>query len=216
MSSAPLRVMRTAQGDERRKETEFDHRFPEFHASGKRCSEGMGRRGLSPITFRPPPEESLQEGAELCYLTKGPRSARSDGIRQVDHAREVDRPINRTGPIHHHDEDPSVRPREQRSGQPPVYPYRVIRALRAALREEPDICRCEMRDLETIAIAVETAEMPPGSSPPHATRRRPSIASGTSSPHTAGADRVSWPLIEGLSPTLARGSRRRQRPTSLI
>ena len=91
---------------------------------------------------------------------------RADRLGQVHDAVRDDR-LHQPEPQrshHHHRRPDRVRAREPEvPGQPARgrtrTPIRSSDALRAALREDPDIVLVgEMRDLETVAIAIETAE----------------------------------------------------------
>jgi twitching motility protein PilT len=97
---------------------------------------------------------------------EGPRRRhRPDGLGQVDHARGDDRPhqqeprdhiITIEDPIEFVHKNKRCLINQREVG---VHTKSFKRALRAALREDPDIVLVgEMRDLETIEIAIETAE----------------------------------------------------------
>ena len=139
----------------------------------------MDRKGPGAV-FRVIPSKILT-AEELACSREHPRALpadqgaraghRADRLGQVDDALRDDR-LHQPQPhrSHHHDRGPDrVRAREQEVPDQPARgaartPTSFKDALRAALREDPDIVLVgEMRDLETVAIAIETAETgPPG------------------------------------------------------
>jgi twitching motility protein PilT len=162
---------RSRQEFERRNDTDFAHAIPEvsrFRANLFRDRRGPGAvfRAI-PFEIRSPEELGLPgQVLELCYLTKGlvlvtgptgsgkstTLAALIDYINQnrSDHIITIEDPIE----FVHENKKCLVNQREVHS-----HTDSFKDALRAALREDPDIVLVgEMRDLETIAIAVETAE----------------------------------------------------------
>ncbi|HYU15244.1 MAG TPA: type IV pilus twitching motility protein PilT [Candidatus Acidoferrum sp.] len=159
-----------AEYDERH-DTDFAHAIPgvsRFRANLFRDRNGPGAvfRAI-PFTILTPEQIGLPKGVlELCFLSKGlvvvtgpTGSGKSTTLATlVDH-------VNRNRKDHIITiEDPIEFVHENRKclvNQREVHTHtRSFKdALRAALREDPDIVLVgEMRDLETIAIAVETAE----------------------------------------------------------
>jgi twitching motility protein PilT len=162
---------RNQQEFERRNDTDFAHQIPgvsRFRANLFRDRHGPGAvfRAI-PFEIRTPEDLGLPpQVLELCSLTKGlvlvtgpTGSGKSttlatmiDYINQTrtDHIITIEDPIE----FVHENKKCLVNQREVHS-----HTDSFKDALRAALREDPDIVLVgEMRDLETIAIAVETAE----------------------------------------------------------
>jgi twitching motility protein PilT len=156
---------------EARNDTDFGHSIPgvsRFRANLFRDRRGPGGvfraipfQILSPDQLGLPPQV-----LELCYLTKGlvlvtgpTGSGKSTTLASlIDHINQnrTDHVITIEDPIEfvHENKKCLVNQREVHS-----HTDSFKDALRAALREDPDIVLVgEMRDLETIAIAVETAE----------------------------------------------------------
>ena len=156
---------------ERRNDTDFGHQIPgvsRFRANLFRDRKGPGAvfRAI-PFEILTPEQLGLpKQVLELCHLTKGlvlvtgpTGSGKSttlatliDYINQnrSDHIITIEDPIE----FVHENKKCLVNQREVHS-----HTDSFKDALRAALREDPDIVLVgEMRDLETIAIAVETAE----------------------------------------------------------
>jgi len=156
---------------ERRNDTDFAHSIP--GASRFRINLFRDRHGPA-IVFRAIPFEILspeqiglpKSVLELCYLTKGlvlvtgptgcgkstTLATLIDHVNQnrTDHIVTIEDPIE----FVHENKKCLVHQREVHA-----HTDSFKDALRAALREDPDIVLVgEMRDLETIAIAVETAE----------------------------------------------------------
>jgi twitching motility protein PilT len=155
----------------RRHDTDFAHEIP--GVSRFRANLFRDRRGPGAV-FRAIPFEILspeqlglpKQVLELCYLTKGlvlvtgpTGSGKSTTLATlIDHVNDnrSDHVITIEDPIEfvHENKKCLVNQREVHS-----HTDSFKDALRAALREDPDIVLVgEMRDLETIAIAVETAE----------------------------------------------------------
>jgi twitching motility protein PilT len=156
---------------EARNDTDFAHSIP--GVSRFRANLFRDRRGPGAV-FRAIPFEILtpdrlglpSQVLELCYLTKGlvlvtgpTGSGKSTTLASlIDHINEnrTDHIITIEDPIEfvHENKKCLVNQREVHS-----HTDSFKDALRAALREDPDIVLVgELRDLETIAIAVETAE----------------------------------------------------------
>jgi twitching motility protein PilT len=156
---------------EQRNDTDFAHAIP--GASRFRINLFRDRKGPAavfraiPFALRSPEELGLPKSVlELCYLTKGlvlvtgpTGSGKSTTLATlIDHINEnrTDHIITIEDPIEfvHENKKCLVNQREVHA-----HTDGFKDALRAALREDPDIVLVgEMRDLETIAIAVETAE----------------------------------------------------------
>ena len=156
---------------ERRNDTDFAHAIPgvsRFRANLFRDRHGPGAvfRAI-PFQIRSPEELGLPKSVlELCDLTKGlvlvtgpTGSGKSTTLATlIDHINQnrTDHIITIEDPIEfvHENKKCLVNQREVHA-----HTDSFKDALRAALREDPDIVLVgEMRDLETIAIAVETAE----------------------------------------------------------
>jgi twitching motility protein PilT len=156
---------------EERNDTDFAHSIPgvsRFRANLFRDRKGPGAvfRAI-PFTILTPDQLGLPKGVlELCYLTKGlvvvtgpTGSGKSTTLAALidyinrnrsDHMITIEDPIE----FVHDNKKCLVNQREVHT-----HTRSFKDALRAALREDPDIVLVgEMRDLETIAIAVETAE----------------------------------------------------------
>jgi twitching motility protein PilT len=138
-----------------------------------RCNAGRDRHGpmgvfrVIPTTVRTADEMGLgREVQNLCYLTKGlvvvtgpTGSGKSTTLAalidlinrtRTDHIITIEDPIE----FVHRSKQCLVTQR-----QVAVHTRSFKHALRAALREDPDIVMVgEMRDLETVSIAIETAE----------------------------------------------------------
>ena len=156
---------------ERRNDTDFAHTIPgvsRFRVNLFRDRRGPGAvfRAI-PFEIRTPDELGLPKSIlELCDLTKGlvlvtgpTGSGKSTTLATlIDHINQTrtDHIITIEDPIEfvHENKKCLVNQREIHS-----HTQSFKDALRAALREDPDVVMVgEMRDLETVAIAVETAE----------------------------------------------------------
>jgi twitching motility protein PilT len=156
---------------EQRNDTDFAHAIPgvsRFRVNFFRDRRGPGAvlRAI-PLQIRTPDELGLPKPVlELCQLTKGlvlvtgpTGSGKSTTLAAlIDHinSTRTDHVITIEDPIEfvHENKKCLVNQREVHA-----HTDSFKDALRAALREDPDIVLVgEMRDLETIAIAVETAE----------------------------------------------------------
>ncbi len=154
-----------------RHDTDFAYEYSED--ARFRCNIFMDRKGMGAV-FRVIPAKILtaeslglsQAILKLCYLTKGlvlvtgptgsgkstTLSAMVDYINRnrTDHIITIEDPVE----FVHPNKKCLINQREVHS-----HTSSFKDALRAALREDPDIILVgEMRDLETIAIAIETAE----------------------------------------------------------
>ena len=160
------RVEFAADGD-----TDFAHEIPGLCRF--RCNLFRDRKGPGGV-FRVIPSKILtvddlaisKEIRDLCYLTKGlvlvtgptgsGKSTTLTALIDLINSRRSDHVITIEDPIEFVHEN-----RRCLVNQRQVYMHTgsFKRALRAALREDPDIVLVgEMRDLETVAIAMETAE----------------------------------------------------------
>ncbi len=156
---------------ERRNDTDFAHAIPgvsRFRVNYFRDRKGPGAvfRAI-PFQIRTPEELGLPKSVlELCYLTKGlvvvtgPTGCGKTTTLAtlIDHINEnrTDHIVTVEDPIEfvHENKKCLVNQRELHA-----HTDSFKDALRAALREDPDIVLVgEMRDLETVAMAVETAE----------------------------------------------------------
>ncbi|MGH9317671.1 MAG: type IV pilus twitching motility protein PilT [Thermoanaerobaculia bacterium] len=156
---------------ERRNDTDFAHAIPSvsrFRVNYFRDRKGPGAvfRAI-PFQIRTPEELGLPKSVlELCYLTKGlvvvtgPTGCGKTTTLAtlIDHINEnrTDHIVTVEDPIEfvHENKKCLVNQREVHA-----HTDSFKDALRAALREDPDIVLVgEMRDLETVAMAVETAE----------------------------------------------------------
>jgi twitching motility protein PilT len=161
---------RNKQQWEETKDTDFAHETPEARF---RVNVFADRKGIGavlrqiPTTIRTAEELSLPKSIlDLCFLTKGlvvvtgpTGSGKSTTLAAMvdfinrnreDHIITIEDPIE----FVHQNKKCLVNQREVN-----VHTQSFKQALRAALREDPDIVLVgEMRDLETIAIAIETAE----------------------------------------------------------
>jgi twitching motility protein PilT len=152
-------------------DTDWAYEIPEV--ARFRCNAGRDRLGpmavfrVIPTTLRTADEMGLsREVQHLCYLTKGlvvvtgpTGSGKSTTLAamidlvnrtRTDHIITIEDPIE----FVHQSKQCLVTQR-----QVAVHTRSFKNALRAALREDPDIILVgEMRDLETVSIAIETAE----------------------------------------------------------
>ncbi|MEC7518927.1 MAG: type IV pilus twitching motility protein PilT [Myxococcota bacterium] len=152
-------------------DTDFAHTIPElarFRANYFRDRRGVGGV-FRQIPFEILPPEKLgipPQVLDLCYLTKGlvlvtgptgsGKSTTLATLIDVINQKRADHIITIEDPIEfvHPNKRCLVNQREVGT-----HTDGFKKALRAALREDPDIVLVgEMRDLETIAIAIETAE----------------------------------------------------------
>ncbi len=152
-------------------DTDFAHTIPEV--ARFRANLFKDRRGIGgvfrqiPFEILPPEKLGIpSQVLELCYLTKGlvlvtgptgsGKSTTLATLIDVINQKRSDHIITIEDPIEfvHANKRCLVNQREVGT-----HTQGFKKALRAALREDPDIVLVgEMRDLETIAIAIETAE----------------------------------------------------------
>jgi twitching motility protein PilT len=156
---------------EARNDTDFGHTIP--GASRFRANLFRDRRGPGGV-FRAIPFEILKperlglppQVLDLCQLTKGlvlvtgpTGSGKSTTLASlIDHINETrtDHIITIEDPLEFVHENKKCLINQRQVGE---HTSSFKDALRAALREDPDIVLVgEMRDLETVAIAIETAE----------------------------------------------------------
>ena len=167
----PIVPRRNREEFERRHDTDFAHEMP--GVARFRVNLFMDRNGIGAVFRRIPfeiiPADRLGLSAhvlELCDLTRGlvlvtgpTGSGKSTTLASLidrvnstrdDHIVTIEDPIE----FVHNDKRCLVRQREVA-----VHTDGFRPALRAALREDPDVVLVgEMRDLETVEIAIETAE----------------------------------------------------------
>jgi twitching motility protein PilT len=168
---SPLLPERNREEFERRRDTDFAHEIPGI--ARFRCNVFRDRKGMGGV-FRIIPTKILtveemglsQEVLQLCNLSKGLVlvTGPTGSGKSTTLAALVDY-INRTRTDHIITiEDPIEFVHENKrclvnQRQVSEHTDSFRDALRAALREDPDIVLVgEMRDLETVAIAIETAE----------------------------------------------------------
>jgi twitching motility protein PilT len=167
----PLAPPRHREEFQQRHDTDFAHEIPgvaRFRVNFFRDRRGMG------AVFRVIPTRILtaqemglpREILDLCHLAKGlvlvtgpTGSGKSTTLTAlVDHVNEIrtDHIITIEDPIEFVHENKRCLINQRQVGE---HTGSFKAALRAALREDPDIVLVgEMRDLETVAIAIETAE----------------------------------------------------------
>ena len=152
-------------------DTDFAYEIPDlarFRVNVFRDRHGVGAVfRVIPTEIVPPEKLGLPKGmVDLCYLSKGlvlvtgptgsGKSTSLAGMIDLINKTRSDHIITVEDPIEfvHRDKKCLVNQREVHS-----HTQSFASALRAALREDPDIVLVgEMRDLETIEIAIETAE----------------------------------------------------------
>ena len=167
----PLAPARNIEEFDRRHDTDFAHEIPGL--ARFRCNFFMDRRGMGAV-FRVIPSRILtaeemglsKEILQLCHLAKGlvlvtgpTGSGKSTTLcalidyinrNRSEHVITIEDPVE----FVHDNKKCLINQREV--GE---HTDSFKNALRAALREDPDIVLVgEMRDLETVAIAIETAE----------------------------------------------------------
>ena len=168
-----LAIMTPKEVGEFREASDTDWAYEIADLARFRCNAGRDRHGplavfrVIPTTVRTADEMGLsREVQNLCYLTKGlvVVTGPTGSGKSTTLAAMVDL-INRTRTDHIITiEDPIefVHPSKKclvTQRQVGLHTKSFKHALRAALREDPDIVLVgEMRDLETVSIAIETAE----------------------------------------------------------
>jgi len=167
----PICPQKSRDEFERDRDTDFAYEIP--GSARFRCNFFMDRFGMGgvfrQIPTRVPSVEELglsRAVIDLCWLSKGlvlitgptgsgkstTMAALADFVNRnrTDHIITIEDPIE----FVHENKKCLINQREVK-----VHTESFKRALRAALREDPDVVVVgEMRDLETIAIALETAE----------------------------------------------------------
>jgi twitching motility protein PilT len=152
-------------------DTDWAYEIPEL--SRFRCNAGRDRHGplavfrVIPTTVRSADEMGLtREVQNLCYLTKGlvvvtgptgsGKSTTLAALVDLMNRTRNDHIITIEDPIEFVHQSKKCLVTQRQVG---VHTRSFKQALRAALREDPDIILVgEMRDLETVSIAIETAE----------------------------------------------------------
>jgi twitching motility protein PilT len=167
----PIAPDRNRQEFERRHDTDFAYEIP---ATARfRCNLFMDRRGMGGV-FRVIPSKILtaeemgisKEILQLCHLPKGlvlvtgptgsGKSTTLCALIDYINRNRTDHIITIEDPIEFVHENKRCLVNQRQVGE---HTDTFKDALRAALREDPDIVLVgEMRDLETVAIAIETAE----------------------------------------------------------
>jgi twitching motility protein PilT len=152
-------------------DTDWAYEIPDL--ARFRCNAGRDRHGpiavfrVIPTTVRSPDEMGLsREVQNLCYLTKGlvvitgptgcGKSTTLAALVDLINRTRNDHIITIEDPIEFVHQSKKCLVTQRQVG---VHTRSFKQALRAALREDPDIILVgEMRDLETVSIAIETAE----------------------------------------------------------
>jgi twitching motility protein PilT len=167
----PIVPDRNREEFERRHDTDFAYELP--GVARFRCNLFLDRRGMGGV-FRIIPSRILtvedmglsREILQLCHLPKGlvlvtgpTGSGKSTTLcALIDHINRIrnDHIVTIEDPIEFVHENKRCLINQRQVGE---HTDSFKDALRAALREDPDIVLVgEMRDLETVAIAIETAE----------------------------------------------------------
>jgi twitching motility protein PilT len=167
----PIVPQRSREEFERRHDTDFAYEVP--GVARYRCNLFMDRKGMGGV-FRTIPTKILtademglsKEILQLCHLPKGlvlvtgpTGSGKSTTLAAlVDYVNRVrtDHIVTIEDPIEFVHENNKCFVNQRQVGE---HTDSFKNALRAALREDPDVVLVgEMRDLDTIAIAIETAE----------------------------------------------------------
>ncbi len=152
-------------------DTDWAYELPDL--ARFRCNAGRDRHGpiavfrIIPTTVRTADEMGLsREVQNLCYLTKGlvvvtgptgsGKSTTLAALVDLINRTRTDHIITIEDPIEFVHQSKKCLVTQRQVG---VHTRSFKQALRAALREDPDIILVgEMRDLETVSIAIETAE----------------------------------------------------------
>jgi twitching motility protein PilT len=167
----PIAPDRNRQEFERRHDTDFAYEIP--GTARFRCNLFMDRKGMGGV-FRVIPSKILtaeemgisKEILQLCHLPKGlvlvtgptgsGKSTTLCALIDYINRNRTDHIITIEDPIEFVHENKRCLINQRQVGE---HTDTFKDALRAALREDPDIVLVgEMRDLETVAIAIETAE----------------------------------------------------------
>ncbi len=167
----PIMPAKNREEFEQTRDTDFAYEIPGL--ARFRANVFMDRKGMGAV-FRVIPSEIITaeqlglspEIQNLCYLTKGlvlvtgptgsGKSTTLCAMVDLMNRNRHDHIITIEDPIEFVHENKRCLVNQREVG---THTQSFKRALRAALREDPDIILVgEMRDLETIAIAIETAE----------------------------------------------------------
>ena len=167
----PIAPPRNREEFERRHDTDFAYEIPGL--ARFRCNFFLDRRGMGGV-FRVIPSHIMtaeamglpQEILELCHLPKGlvlvtgptgsGKSTTLCALIDYINRHRTDHVITIEDPLEFVHENKRCLVNQREIGD---HTDSFKDALRAALREDPDIVLVgEMRDLETVAIAIETAE----------------------------------------------------------
>ena len=168
---SPIAPPRNREEFERRHDTDFAYEISGL--ARFRCNFFMDRKGMAGV-FRVIPSKIMtaeemglsKEILQLCYLPKGlvlvtgpTGSGKSTTLcALIDHINRnrTDHIITIEDPLEFVHENKQCLINQRQVGE---HTESFKHALRAALREDPDIVLVgEMRDLETVSIAIETAE----------------------------------------------------------
>jgi twitching motility protein PilT len=167
----PIAPQRNREEFERRHDTDFAYEIQGL--SRFRCNFFMDRKGMGGV-FRAIPTQIMtaeamglsKEILQLCHLPKGlvlvtgptgsGKSTTLCALIDYINRNRTDHIITIEDPLEFVHENKSCLINQRQVGE---HTESFKHALRAALREDPDIVLVgEMRDLETVAIAIETAE----------------------------------------------------------
>jgi twitching motility protein PilT len=167
----PIAPQRNREEFERRHDTDFAYEIPGL--ARFRCNFFMDRKGMGGV-FRVIPSQIMtaeemglsKEILQLCHLPKGlvlvtgptgsGKSTTLCALIDYINRTRTDHIITIEDPLEFVHENKQCLINQRQVGE---HTESFKHALRAALREDPDIVLVgEMRDLETVAIAIETAE----------------------------------------------------------
>jgi twitching motility protein PilT len=167
----PIAPPRNREEFERRHDTDFAYEIPGL--ARFRCNLFMDRKGMGGV-FRAIPTQIMtadqmglsKEILQLCHLPKGlvlvtgptgsGKSTTLCALIDYINRNRTDHIITIEDPLEFVHENKKCLINQRQVGE---HTESFKHALRAALREDPDIVLVgEMRDLETVAIAIETAE----------------------------------------------------------
>jgi twitching motility protein PilT len=167
----PIAPPRNVEEFERRHDTDFAYEIPDL--ARFRCNFFMDRKGLGAV-FRVIPSKIIsaeemglsKEILQLCHLAKGlvlvtgptgsGKSTTLCALIDYINRNRTDHIITIEDPLEFVHENKKCLINQRQIGE---HTGSFKDALRAALREDPDIVLVgEMRDLETVSIAIETAE----------------------------------------------------------
>jgi twitching motility protein PilT len=167
----PIAPQRNREEFERRHDTDFAYEIPGL--ARFRCNFFMDRKGMGGV-FRVIPSQIMtaeemglsKEILQLCHLPKGlvlvtgptgsGKSTTLCALIDYVNRNRTDHIITIEDPLEFVHENKMCLINQRQVGE---HTESFKHALRAALREDPDIVLVgEMRDLETVAIAIETAE----------------------------------------------------------